>query len=89
LRYGEGASIFENLSEVAETTDSGATTVIPCIKQHLSSLRGLFQKYFPINSAQYDWVMDPFNAAGWYFDIFLNIILIYYACILFMLDGTY
>ncbi|XP_072229039.1 zinc finger BED domain-containing protein 5-like [Leuresthes tenuis] len=56
--------VFENLSEVAETTDSGATTVIPCIKQHISSLRGLFQKYFPINSAQYAWVMDPFNAAA-------------------------
>ena len=58
----QNIDVFENLSEVAETTDSGATTVIPCIKQHISSLRGLFQKYFPINSAQYDWVMDPFNA---------------------------
>jgi len=37
-RYGAGTSIQEilNLSEVAETSDSGATTVIPCIKQHIS-----------------------------------------------------
>lgn len=56
--------VFENLSEVAETNDSGATTVIPCVKWHISSLRRLFQKYFLNNSAQYDWVMDPFNAAA-------------------------
>ncbi len=81
----QNTDVFENLSEVAENTDSGATTVIPCIKQHISSIKELFQKYFPNNSAQYAWVMDPFNAAGWYFDILLNIILIYYTCILFML----
>ncbi len=81
----QNTDVFENLSEVAENTDFGATTVIPCIKQHISSLKELFQKYFPNNSAQYAWVMDPFNAAGWYFDILLNIILIYYTCILFML----
>nr|XP_061783570.1 zinc finger BED domain-containing protein 5-like [Nerophis lumbriciformis] len=55
---------FENLGEVAEKTESGATTVIPCIKQHISCLREMFHKYFPINSAQYNWVMDPFNAAA-------------------------
>ncbi|XP_051952836.1 zinc finger BED domain-containing protein 5-like [Xyrauchen texanus] len=60
----QNIDVFENLSEVAETTDSGATTVIPCIKQHISSLRELFQKYFPNNSDQYAWVMDPFNAAA-------------------------
>jgi len=57
---------FENLTTFAESSDSEATTVIPCLKQHISSLMGLFIKYFPNNSAQYDWVMDPFNAAGWY-----------------------
>ncbi len=62
----QNTDVFENLSEVAENTDSGATTVIPCIKQHISSIKELFQKYFPNNSAQYAWVMDPFNAAGWY-----------------------
>lgn len=75
----QNIDVFDNLSEVE------ATTVIPCIKQHISSLKELFQKYFPNNSAQYAWVMDPFNAAGWYFDILFNIILIYYTCILFML----
>ncbi|XP_049322931.1 zinc finger BED domain-containing protein 5-like [Astyanax mexicanus] len=56
--------VFENLTEVAETVDSGATTVIPCIQQHISALRGLFQKYFPNSAAQYDWIVDPFNAAA-------------------------
>lgn len=55
---------FENLSEISETTDSGATHVIPCVKQHITSLLELFQKYIPASSGQYDWVMDPFNAAG-------------------------
>lgn len=60
----QNVDVFENLSEVAETIHTGATTVIPCIKQHISSLREMFQKYFPNNSAQYAWVMDPFSAAG-------------------------
>ena len=77
------------LNDCAGSSVFVKTTVIPCIKQHISSLRGLFEKYFLINSAQYDWVMDQFNAAGWYFDIFLNNILIYYTCILFMLYATY
>ncbi|KAI4804158.1 hypothetical protein KUCAC02_025795 [Chaenocephalus aceratus] len=55
---------FESLSEIAETIDSGATAVIPCIKQHITSLLSLFQKYFPTSSAQYDWIMDPFHAAA-------------------------
>ncbi|XP_073328897.1 zinc finger BED domain-containing protein 5-like [Pagrus major] len=59
----QNVDVFENLSEVAETIHTGATTVIPCIKQHISSLREMFQKYFPNNSAQYAWVMDPFSAA--------------------------
>lgn len=29
---------FENLSEFVETSDSGATTVILCLKEHISSL---------------------------------------------------
>lgn len=64
-RLDEGnTDFFENLSEFADTSDSGATTVIPCLKEHISSLRGFFQKYFPNNTAQYDWVRDPFNAAA-------------------------
>ncbi|KAI4829931.1 hypothetical protein KUCAC02_001591 [Chaenocephalus aceratus] len=55
---------FESLSEIAETIDSGATAVIPCIKQHITSLLSLFQKYFPTSSAQYDWIIDPFHAAA-------------------------
>ena len=42
-------------SGFAETSDTGATIVIPCLKEHISSLRGFFQKFFPNNSAQY-WV---------------------------------
>ncbi|KAJ3609889.1 hypothetical protein NHX12_021983 [Muraenolepis orangiensis] len=45
---------FENRTELAESSDCEATTVIPCPKQHISSLMGLFQQYFPNNSAQYD-----------------------------------
>ncbi|XP_050985391.1 zinc finger BED domain-containing protein 5 [Labeo rohita] len=52
---------FENLHEISETSTSGATTVIPCIKLHISTLTQLFQKYFPNNSMQYDWIIDPFN----------------------------
>lgn len=55
---------FENLSEFAETSELDTTTVIPCLKEHISSLRGYFQTYFPNNSAQYDWVRDPFSAAA-------------------------
>ncbi|CAJ1059684.1 zinc finger BED domain-containing protein 5-like [Xyrichtys novacula] len=55
---------FENLSEFADTSDSCATTVIPYLKEHISSLRRFFQKYFPDNSVQYDWLRDPFNAAA-------------------------
>ncbi|XP_058649117.1 zinc finger BED domain-containing protein 5-like [Onychostoma macrolepis] len=55
---------FENLSETAETSTSGATTVIPCFKQHISTLTELFQKYIPNNSVQYDWIIDPFNTAA-------------------------
>ncbi|KAJ4941146.1 hypothetical protein JOQ06_027433 [Pogonophryne albipinna] len=55
---------FESLGEIAETIDSGATAVIPCIEQHITSLLRLFQKHFTTSSAQYDWIMDPLNAAG-------------------------
>lgn len=71
---------FENLSEIAETSTSGATTVIPCFKQHISTLTELFKKYIPNNSVQYDWIIDQFNTAGWYFnfiDCFFFIIVIY------------
>lgn len=57
---------FENLHEISETSTSGATTVIPCIKLHISTLTQLFQKYFPNNSMQYDWIIDPFNTPGLY-----------------------
>ncbi|KAI2649397.1 Zinc finger BED domain-containing protein 5 [Labeo rohita] len=40
---------FENLHEISETSTSGATTVIPCIKLHL---------YI---DTIYDWIIDPFN----------------------------
>ena len=53
---------FENLHELVDTTVYDATSVIPHIQQHISSLLGFFKKYFPENSSQYDWVRDPFNA---------------------------
>lgn len=37
---------------------------IPCLKKHIFSLRGFFQKYFPSNGAHYDGVRYPFNAAA-------------------------
>lgn len=62
-RLDEGSTdSFENLHEYVDTTDYDATSVIPYIKQHISSLMGFFKKYFPENSFQYDWVRDPFNA---------------------------
>ncbi len=36
--------------------------MIPCFLEHISALRGHFQKYFPENSVQFDWVRDPFTA---------------------------
>ena len=44
--------------------DLDATTVIWSRREHISSLVGFFQKYFPSNSAQYDWMRDPFNTAA-------------------------
>jgi len=38
--------------------------VIPCIREHISSLRVFFQKYIPDNSGQCDWVRDPFSATA-------------------------
>ncbi|KAK6312255.1 hypothetical protein J4Q44_G00179190 [Coregonus suidteri] len=62
-RLDEGnTDSFENLHEFVDTTDYDATSVIPYIKEHISSLMGFFKKYFPENSSQYDWVRDPFNA---------------------------
>uniref|UniRef100_A0A673YA89 Uncharacterized protein n=1 Tax=Salmo trutta TaxID=8032 RepID=A0A673YA89_SALTR len=62
-RLDEGnTDSLENLHEFVDTTDYDATSVIPYIKEHISSLMGFFKKYFPENSSQYDWVRDPFNA---------------------------
>ncbi len=36
--------------------------MIPCFLEYISALRGHFQKYFPDNSVQFDWVRDPFTA---------------------------
>lgn len=55
---------FENLSEFVESNYSNVTTVIPCLKELISLMKGYFQKYFPDNSAQYDWVRNPFSAAA-------------------------
>lgn len=61
----QNIDVFENLSEVTETIDSGVATVIQCIKQHISCLKGWLKKYSLNNSAQFAWVTNPFNAAGW------------------------
>lgn len=57
-------SPFENMSEFARLNDCDVTTVIPCLKQHISSLNGFFKKYFPGDSSQYDWVRDPLSATA-------------------------
>lgn len=49
----------ESRTEFSETSDSGAITVIPRLQEHMSSMKGLFPKYFPNDSAQ--WVRDAFN----------------------------
>ncbi|KAK2847350.1 hypothetical protein Q5P01_010349 [Channa striata] len=62
-RLDEGnTDSLENLHEFVDTTDYDAISVIPHIKQHISSLMGYFKKYFPENNSQYDWVRDPFSA---------------------------
>ncbi|KAE8298233.1 Zinc finger MYM-type protein 6 [Larimichthys crocea] len=64
-RMSQGRTdVFENLTELAESIDSGATTVLPCIQQHIEALGGFFGKYFPNSATQYDWVVDPFHASG-------------------------
>lgn len=50
---------FENMSEFVESSDLNATIVIPCLKEHVSLMKGFLQKYLPDNSAQYGWVRDP------------------------------
>lgn len=45
----ENTDSFKNLHEFVDTTDYDATSLIPCIKQHISSLMGFFEKYFPDN----------------------------------------
>ena len=47
-----------------EMNDLDATTVIGCLREHISSLGGFFQIYLPDSSVQYDWVRYPFNAAA-------------------------
>ncbi|KAK7938701.1 hypothetical protein WMY93_002027 [Mugilogobius chulae] len=53
---------FENLSEFVQSYQLDATSVIGCIKNHISSLKDVLMKYFPEDSAQYDWVRNPFQA---------------------------
>ena len=52
------------MSEFAGLNDCDVTTVIPCLRQHISSLNGFFKKDFPGDSSQYDWVRDPFSATA-------------------------
>ncbi|XP_068598134.1 zinc finger BED domain-containing protein 5 [Brachionichthys hirsutus] len=62
-RLEEGsAESFQNLREFVDATGYDSTAVIPCVRQHISSLMGFFKKYFPESSSRYDWVRDPFNA---------------------------
>ncbi|KAE8277954.1 Zinc finger MYM-type protein 6 [Larimichthys crocea] len=64
-RMSQGRTdVFENLTELAESIDSGAATVLPCIQQHIEALGGFFGKYFPNSATQYDWVVDPFHASA-------------------------
>ncbi len=61
LEHGNTES-FENLTTFSKTNKLTESTVIPCMLEHISALRGHFQKYFPDNSVQFDWVKDPFTA---------------------------
>lgn len=47
MRLEENTDSFENLHEFVDITGYDATSVIPHIKQHISSLMGFFKKYFP------------------------------------------
>lgn len=53
---------FKNLTTFSKTNKLTESTVIPCFLEHISALRGHFQKYFPDNTVQFDWVRDPFTA---------------------------
>lgn len=60
----ENTDSFEDLSAFTEMNDLDTTTVIGCLREHISSLGGFSQKYFPDSSAKYDCVRDPFNAVA-------------------------
>lgn len=61
LEHGNTGS-FENRTNFSEINKLTEITPIPCFLEHISALRGHFQKYFPDNSVQFDWVRDPFTA---------------------------
>lgn len=42
------------MTEFAGLNDLDVTTVIPCLKQHITSLNGFCKKYFPGDISEYD-----------------------------------
>lgn len=52
---------FENLKAYLDKNEL-ENTILPCMKAHISALQKHFQRYFPEDSAKYDWIRDPFQA---------------------------
>lgn len=54
---------FENLKAYLDKNEL-ENTILPCMKAHISALQKHFQRYFPEDSAKYDWIRDPFQATA-------------------------
>lgn len=54
---------FENLKAYLEKNEL-ENTILPCMKAHISALQKHFGRYFPEDSAKYDWIQDPFQATA-------------------------
>uniref|UniRef100_A0A674NBR8 Uncharacterized protein n=1 Tax=Takifugu rubripes TaxID=31033 RepID=A0A674NBR8_TAKRU len=63
-RLAEGnVDSFENLKAYLEKNEL-ENTILPCMKAHISALQKHFGRYFPEDSAKYDWIRDPFQATA-------------------------
>ncbi|XP_063766181.1 zinc finger BED domain-containing protein 5-like [Eleginops maclovinus] len=64
-KIGEGnIDSFQNLHAFLESNNI-QNTIVPCMRAHISALQQHFQRYFSVkDSAQYDWILDPFTAAA-------------------------
>ncbi|TNM90312.1 hypothetical protein fugu_004546 [Takifugu bimaculatus] len=63
-RLAEGnVDSFENLKAYLEKNEL-ENTILRCMKAHISALQKHFGRYFPEDSAKYDWIRDPFQATA-------------------------